>query len=546
MANAQAISAPEIVVLSGTHAVGTFGWRHALTWRQLSILWRLPVSYRLTDSALSSTEGVGVYSIPITSREDQELSSLAHYYHTPAVVAVFLDRARLSVCGVTGALTVRPQEPYRPQNPFQYILRVAQRHPLVEGLPEQVVIRGQGPPVTPVQVEDGMQVLVSLDEVPIITYRRPHLFVGADPWQLGVPSVPMLYKILSNWLIHETGYRHRMLKPYAVVRLDDLPTTAEELKRHFASSHTDWKRSRIIRRLRRFARHTATKLTLMYSSHFRRQDGNLASIASIMPRSIREMALGVKQGVFEIGSHGMIHLRDPATAQSSLDPGEFLDLDEQDTALHLDTCAEEIVQLFGVRPHTFVAPAWRYRPGVTKKVAARRYAAIVDSTQHVASGECDVLLTLGDNGSYVNVTETFRPGSRMLAYGNPAFWQCYAAAGIPIHYLQHTDTNWHLLRGFLRGQLHPVSQPSQGKFMSRLLEQIENPRRSLYLRGFCTALLVMVHCTRETASWAWLWDSFSRSSLYTFVRAMQMAGYTCIGLTEFMTIAKDFVGSPGE
>src|SRR5437879_12436764 len=106
MAHAQAISAPEIVVLSGTYAVGTFGWLHALTWRQLSILWRLPVSYRFTDSTLSSTEGVSVYSIPLTPGEGQELSSLERYYHTPAAVAIFLDRARLSVCGVTGALTV--------------------------------------------------------------------------------------------------------------------------------------------------------------------------------------------------------------------------------------------------------------------------------------------------------------------------------------------------------------------------------------------------------------------------------------------------------
>ena len=34
----------------------------------------------------------------------------------------------------------------------------------------------------------------------------------------------------------------------------------------------------------------------------------------------------------------------------------------------------------------------------------------------------------------------------MLTYSNPDLWQCYAGAGIPVHYMQHTDGNWDILK----------------------------------------------------------------------------------------------------
>ena len=129
------------------------------------------------------------------------------------------------------------------------------------------------PTVTPLEIQDRMEVLISLDGIPVIASHERYLLVGADPWQFGVPSVPMLYKILSNWLIHELGFTKRLAEPYAAIRIDDLPITAEELKFRPASRKLDKKRARTVTRLRKFARRTGTVFTLMYSSHYQDRTG---------------------------------------------------------------------------------------------------------------------------------------------------------------------------------------------------------------------------------------------------------------------------------
>jgi hypothetical protein len=530
------MSLQEIITLSGTHQVGSLGWRHLLTWRQLSALWRIPVSHHLPDT-FRTTSGAAAYSIAIARGECDDYL-LQHCYGVQSPVIIFLDRAVLRSGGANG-FAVEFKDHYRAEKRLRHVLRLEQRHPLVEGLPETVLIYGECPIVTPLRTEDGTEVLVSLDGIPIIGFLQHCLFVGADPWQLGVPSVPMIYKILSNWLLHKVRYKHRILDPYAAIRLDDLPTTAEKLRLKPPTRKLDRDRARTMRRLRRFGHSTGTKFTFMYSSHFPGADGSFISVSSIMPRSIREMQLGVQEGVFEVGSHGMVHLRNGKSDQSSVDSREFLDLDEHETITHLEKSDDEILRLFGTKPQSFVAPDWVYRPGVTKTIAAQRYPAIVDSSQHVESGECDIFLTPGQEGDYLNITETFRPGNRMLTYSRPEFWQCYAGAGIPIHYMQHMDTNWHILRSFLKGKTVRVSETSRGG-LHRLLELAEDPRRPLYIRALCAALLITVNCCLEPSSWQFVWIALTRSSIYSFVRAMKSAGYKCGTLTELRTRAMDY------
>ena len=255
-----------------------------------------------------------------------------------------------------------------------------------------------------------------------------------------------------------------------------------------------------------------------------------------MPQSISEMQEGVKQGVFKIGSDGMVHLRNNSSGDGFLDPREFLDLNEQETAEHLNISDGEILRLFGASPNSFVAPAWGYRPGVTKKVAGERYSVVADSSQHVESGGCDVLLTgAHDDGNYFHAAETFRPGGRMLTYSNPDFWRCYASAGIPIHYMQHTDTNWEILKNFLRRR-SDAAIPSSGRGVrSRLLHFVENTAHSRNLRAICAVLLTIIDSSLEPTSWQFIWNVLTRSSLYEFVRAMKSAGYNCIPLTDLPT-----------
>jgi len=254
------------------------------------------------------------------------------------------------------------------------------------------------------------------------------------------------------------------------------------------------------------------------------------------------MQLGINQGAFEIGSHGMVHLRnwsDPSVD----DPREFLDLDAQETVKHVEACDSEILRLFDKRPQSFVAPAWGYRPGVTKEIAAERYPIIVDSSQHVESGLCEVFSEVGEEDGYLNMVETFRSGDRMLTYNNPDFWKCYAAAGIPVHYMQHTDTNWHILRNFLKSKPASKFNQSQTSVQSRLLHLAEDAQRPQYLRAFCAGALAVLNCSLDPASWKLLWLMLTRSSLYAFARAMKSAGYRLVTLTELGTIAMNNANS---
>jgi hypothetical protein len=532
----------EIVTLSATHRPGTFGWRHVLAWRQLSILWQIPVLHYLADKCFSKPKAAAVYSVAI--RHGECGGDFAEQCcRIGSSVVTFLDRTSMRLSGTPNSLMTEFQGHYVAKNCFRHVFRLEQRHPLVAGLPTTVSIYGKCPIVTPLCIENGMQVLVSLDGVPIIAFHQRHLLVGADPWQFGVPSVPMLYKVLSNWLIQEVGNKHRMLEPCAAIRLDDLPSTAENLKAHPPGRKLDRKRSRIIRRLRRFGKRTATPFTFMYSSHFREANGTLTPISSVMPRSISEMQLGVKQGVFEIGSHGMVHLRSVSSDSTSTDPREFMDLDVPETVKHLDACESEILQLFDKKPQSFVAPAWGYRSGLTKQIAAERYPIIIDSSQHVEIGLCDVLWDAVQQGGSLNMVETFRSGDRMLTYSNADFWKCYAAGGIPIHYMQHVDTNWHILRNFLKSQAGSKSEASQTHVQSKLLHVVENPKRPRYLRVLCAAAFFFVNCWLEPASWRLLWRSLTRSSLYAFVRAMKSAGYRLVTLTELGTIEVSYTNS---
>ncbi len=521
------MSPQKIITVSGTHQLGSFGWRHRLTWRQLSTLWRIPVSHHLSDSSLTPPGAIAC-SIAVAHGEgDGHL--IQHWHRRESPVIIFLNRAVLRLDGAKG-LAVEFTDHHRPENRLHHVFQVEHSHRLVEGLPKRVTIYGECPTVTPLEIDGDIQVLVSLDGIPIIAVNKRSLLIGADPWQFGVPSVPVIYKILSNWLIHEVGYKHSMLKPFAAIRFDDLPTTAEELKTNPPCRDLDRKRFRVIRRLRRFGYRTGAKFTLMYSSHFPGPNGGFRPISSVVPRSIREMQLGVSQGVFEVGSHGMVHLRKGETNQSNMG-AEFEDLDEHETATHLETSDGEILRLFGGRPQSFVAPNWVYRPGVTKRIAAERYDIILDSSQHVENGECDVFLAPGQEGGYLNVTETFRPGSRMLTYSRPEFWRCYAGAGLPIHYMQHMDTNWHILLSFLKAKTVRVNDRSP-HLPRRLLELAEDPRRPLYIRALCTLLLTIISCRFEPASWKFVWIALSRNSIYSFVRMIKSAGYECVTLTE--------------
>jgi hypothetical protein len=528
------MNAKEVVVLSDTYRVGSLGWRHLLTWRQLSMLWQVPISTRLMSQDFT-TENAACYSTVICRWED-----VPHIDGLNLPCVVFLNG---SGCEMSARpRTIVKEQQYRDgdENRIQHLFRVEARNPLGRDLPERVTIYGSCPPVTPLNVSAGMDVIVSLNDMPVILSHGRVLFIGADPWQFGAPSVPMLYKVLLNWLVHEARLDVRTMAPCAAVRLDDLPATAEHFRINSHSvERVDRARARVISRLRRFAIRTGSKFTLMYSSHFV-SNGTVTAIAEVMPRSIRQMQRGVRQQAFEIGSHGMVHLRNPSDSVDP-DPREFLDLDIDATAEHLNVCDREIVRLFGVQPVSFVAPAWGYRPGVTKEVAKHRYSGLIDSSQNVEAGKCDLLFSIAKSGQCLNVVETFRPGDQVLAYSSPEFWKCYAAAGIPVHYMQHSPTNWYVFRNILRGASCGSSRMKNVR--SRLVTYTDNFSKPTYVRLISAVLLALLVALEDPNSRRLLRRVLTHSSLYAIVRAIKAGSYQCITVNHLAMMAKEFTGA---
>lgn len=516
-----------LATLSAAREVGSFAWRHDLAWRQLSLLWNISI-VKIADMSGPNLENIAALSVALENENDGSWLNNPHMADLAKIL--FLDRLKV-VSNSQGQRTFECCESYSNDEEFSHVFRINGDYALTQGLPHSLTIYGTSPRVTPLEINDSLEILLTLNDIPVIAAQSRDLLVGVDPWQLGAPSCPMLYKILSNWLSQRAGLQHSMIKPYAAIRLDDLPTTAEQAKHQPPNANLDKRRSRVLRKLRKFGERENIKFTLMYSSHLNDDDSAHSTVSSIMVRSIEEMRDGARRGVFEIGSHGMIHLRGNAAGNSPMDPREFLDLDEQQTRLHLSKCDAEIQRLFLTEPSSFVAPAWGYRVGVTKKVAAERYSVIVDSSQHMEDGSCDILMGRATEGEYINATETFRVSERVLTYGDWRFWQCYAVAGIPVHYMQHTDSNWHVCRN-LFGRAAREKGGNANRVFRAALVIVDDASQSKVTRVVSAALLTCYSILSRPSLRRVLWKAITASSVYHFLRAMRLAGYEFVTLGE--------------
>lgn len=529
-----------LVTYSFQRTVGTWGWRHELAWKQLSFFWRLQVKQDDPSLLQNLPIPASAYSLAITAEETSGEINLEKYFSSAPVV-VFLDHVNLHINkNVTAQIT----QDQPPSGKFQHIFEVNVEHQLTHGLPKRVATFGPLADITPLVIEEDLQILVWLDGNPIIGYHPPHLIIGADAWQLGNPSVPLVYPIILNWLRTIVGYELHIDQPRAMIRLDDLPTTAEALLHQQPTNTLDRKRAAMLRRLRRFAKQLGIKINLMYSSHYYGIDGSLKPIGDSMVRSVREIQLGLEQNVFEIGAHGMVHLRFPwDTAIQDADPREFLDLDENETQMHIKVCKEEIWRLFKVQPKSFVAPAWGYKSTVTKNLAGQQFDVILDSSQHVENGSCNVFAEEGDESPAFNCTETFRSGSRMLSYTSTNFWKCYALAGIPVHYLQHTDMNWYLLRNLLGTTAIQFTGSNPSRLTDQLVTYMQNSKKPILLRSIATGWFMVNYLLFSSLSRQYLLKILNSSSIYSIIEALCQAGYQSVTLTQFTDCSSNLMGN---
>jgi peptidoglycan/xylan/chitin deacetylase (PgdA/CDA1 family) len=246
-----------------------------------------------------------------------------------------------------------------------------------------------------------------------------------------------------------------------------------------------------------------------------------------MPHSIAELKSGLASGAFELGSHGMVHMRNTSDRrpESRSDHREFLDLDESETENHIKVSKDEIARVFGVEPQFFVAPVWAYRPGVTKATAAAHFGVVVDCTQHVESGACPPFGERDPETAQPSYAETFRPGARLFNFTNPDFWRCYSQAGIPVHYMQHGDVSRDQLLWVVRGMASCENDLPDGA-LRHLLLTMNSARKPAYQRAGAAFLVAATAAGPRRAAELFLTEAMC--NVYRIMDAALKAGYRCV------------------
>lgn len=497
-----------------------------MMWRQLCVLWRTPVRY-LPDGSISPDVTPVAFSTAAADGgvESDRLWSRLHET-VPGVVFIAPGDSKEERPIAEGQSRGIRRDGCSAE--CRVVLTLTSDSTLASGLPKRIAYLGPRPDFVYLdEIAKNGHVLVSADGLPVIVERRPHLFMGVSPWQLGSPVMPYLYPLLKAWLSQRAGLETMPASPLAAFRFDDLPATAHEVISASRVDELDHARAATIGRLRRFANERGVVMSFAYSTHFPTADG-FGRIADRMPCSVAELKKGQAEGSFEIGSHGMVHLRHPGDRrpEAESDHREFIDLDERATEDHIAASKGEIERAFGLAPRFFVAPAWAYRQGVTKPAAAKHAAISIDSTQHVESGDCPPIGATDPETQRPSLAETFRPGASLLNFTNPDFWRCYAVAGIPIHFMQHSDVDRDRLGWVIRGMA--AGLPQSGR-LRRLVLAMDSASTPAYRRAVAAFVIAVngVGFGRAVA----LFLREARLDVYRVMGAALSAGYRCVAVS---------------
>ncbi len=200
--------------------------------------------------------------------------------------------------------------------------------------------------------------------------ERRVLALGADPasaWSLlrGYWILDALARFLPDVLERPLV----LLPPVGVVRLDDVPGTAQHQVQ--GDAHPDRRQLRRIRALARAYRRGGAVLNVAVAARALGPDRAEMPLEGLWPRSVAALADGVSTGAFEPVGHGYLHLDTDALARGETEPREFAHLDETEAGRRLDAVLAWQEQTLGRRPQTFVAPAWGYSEGTLAAAAAR-------------------------------------------------------------------------------------------------------------------------------------------------------------------------------
>lgn len=292
--------------------------------------------------------------------------------------------------------------------------------------------------------------------------------------------------------------------PKAFLRIDDFPSCGYEFA--MLGKANDAERLRRLDVIVRATSRFGVVPEFMVSSHVIDRSGAIYPMDVVFPRTTARMCRLSQSGQIVVNAHGMLHLRAEAYVRDgSIDPLEFVGLDEVTTAQKLDMSCEFIRKVFWKEPRGFVAPSWGYEPDVTKRVASRYFDYIADSYDSWDRGLTPAFGTVDPDYGFVHFPETWRYGADSLNRANPVYWRQALRKGIPIHFMQHGPRIPGAWRPLIEQGIAALYGRRVGQAALRSFDALAGNRR-LHAPLACTALGMLV---AAGATWR-LWGAVRR------------------------------------
>lgn len=314
-------------------------------------------------------------------------------------------------------------------------VRISAQDCLLGGISERLLLRRfDHSSIGNIRISDADVLLRTNDGTNILS-RLGDCYTFALPvWQFGIVSFSAWYRILENALFFADDTPHVAPGPYVSFRIDDLPVTGES---YLKQGYSDRSVCREIRKIQTAHTRYGARIEYMLSSHVLKGSCELFLAQTVAPRAFELLRELYQKGEINLGLHGRTHLDvDAYQLDGTIVPYEFQTLDKEQTVSAMRSLRQWLKASFGILHSGFVAPAWGYRPCVTKAIARRMFRYVADSNQHLQQSVDEDLFGSVCDGT-VSMYETWRSGMSGVKMMDRQVFGSYLDAGLPIHLMLH-------------------------------------------------------------------------------------------------------------
>ncbi len=197
------------------------------------------------------------------------------------------------------------------------------------------------------------------------------LWLEADPdAEWGLLGFERLLEPVASYLVERLDRPLLLLPPIGMLRLDDLPGTAQHQLEGRAKGDRRQRR-RLRRYVRAFERAGAVLNVAVPAQAF--EGGHRVPLDRVWPDSIAALREGAAAGAVEAVCHGLLHLDTEQLEHGAVEFREFAHLGEEEAGRRIDAASEWQEKAIAP-PGTFVAPAWAYSEGALAAAASRGLA----------------------------------------------------------------------------------------------------------------------------------------------------------------------------